>query len=309
MREIRDRSQSLQDLAGIWVGNGTLMGDPEPEQIKVGFVTANFFSVLGAQPGLGRRFMPEEQGAGGRRTIILSHGLWMRRYGGDPGLIGRTIRFQGSPTVVGVMPEHFQLRFPQDANVPLDVYAWIPFPYDIYKLPRDDYYIRLLGRLKPGVTVEQANAEMPAVAQHLRDNYSEFASENLKLEAVPLGGDAVRDVRPALWALFTGAGLVLLIACVNVANLLLTRASVRRREIALRAALGASQWRIIRQLLCESLLLCFLGGVVGLVIGWWGLKLLLTLRPASLAWLGSSVRNSSPVAGSTSRTRPIRAIS
>jgi putative ABC transport system permease protein len=287
MREIRERSQSLQDLAGIWVGNGTLMGDPEPEQIKVALVTTNFFSVLGAQPLLGRAFLPEEQGAGGRRAIILSHDLWKRRYGGDLSLIGRTLRFQDSPTVVGIMPENFQLRFPPDASVPLDIEAWIPFPYDIYQLPRDDYYIRLLGRLKPGVTVEQANAEMPAVAQHLRDHYSEFAGENLKLEVVPLRGDAVRDVQPALWALFTGAGLVLLIACVNVANLLLTRANVRRREIALRAALGASQWRIIRQLLCESLLYCILGGVLGLVIGWWGLKLLLGLRPSSLAWLSS----------------------
>lgn len=288
LREIRARSQTLQDLAGIWVGNGTLAGEPVAEQIKLAQVTANFFAVLGAQPLLGRTFLPAEEGPGGRRALLLSHGLWQRRYGGDPQIIGRAIRMEGSEaTVVGVMPPQFQLLFPPDANVPLEVQAWMPFPNDIYDMPRDLYYLRLLGRLKPGVTLAQASAEAPALAAQLRAQYTEYAAENLQLQMVSFRGDAVRELRPALLALFGGAALVLLIACVNVANLLLVRGSARRREMALRAVLGASPGRLLRQLAIESLTLCLLDGALGLFIGMWGLRALLALRPASLSHLSS----------------------
>lgn len=288
LREIRTRSQALRDLAGIWVGNGTLTGAPEAEQIKLAQVTANFFAVLGAQPLLGRTFLPTEEGAGGRRALLLSHGLWQRRFGGDPQIVGRAIRMEGSEaTVVGVMPPQFQLQFPPDANVPLEVQAWMPFPNDIYDMPRDLYYLRLLGRLKPGVTLAQAQAEAPVLAEQLRSQYTEYAAENLQLQVVSLRGDAVRELRPALLALFGGAALVLLIACVNVANLLLVRGSARRRELALRAVLGASRGRLLRQLALESLTLCVSGGALGLLFGLWGLRALLALRPANLAHLSS----------------------
>ncbi len=286
--EIRERSRTLADLGAIWVGNGTLLGEAEPEQIKLGSVTANFFDVLEVQPLLGRTFQKEEQGQGARRAIVLSHGLWQRRYGADANIIGRAIRVNGrEATVVGVMPQAFQLHFPIDANVPAETQAWIPFGSDLKSQPRDLYYLRLVGRLKPDVSIEQAQAEMPGIAEQLREQYQEYASENLKLEIVPLHGDAVRDVRPALLALLVGAALVLLIACVNVANLLLARARVRQQEMAVRAALGASRARIVRQLLSESLLLGVLGGALGLGIGWWGLRVLLRLLPDSLARVGS----------------------
>ena len=288
LREIRERSQLFSDIAGVWVANGTLTGEAEPEQVKVGYVTSNVFAVLGAWPSVGRSFLPEEEGNGARPAIILSYGLWVRRYGGDPNILGRTIRFEGgSCTVVGVMSRDFQLLFSPDANVPADVQIWVPFTYNIYADPPNLYYLRLIGRLKPGVTTAQAQDEANTIASQLCANYAAFGRENLKLEVVPLHGDAVRNTAPALVALLVGAGLVLLISCANVANLLLVRGTIRRREIALRAALGASHWRILRQLLIENLLLGFLGGALGLGLGWLALKPLLSLRPANLPQLDS----------------------
>ncbi|MFY9609208.1 MAG: ABC transporter permease [Blastocatellia bacterium] len=288
MRGIQERTRLLEDLAGIWVGNGTLTGELEPEQIKLASVTHNFFDVLGAKPILGRVFLPEDQDAQSSRAMILSYGLWQRRFGNDPGIIGRQIRVgSGSATVVGVMARDFQLLFSPDANVPPDTQAWVPFPSNIYQSPADLYYIRLVARLAPQVTLEQAQEEADAIAAQLRGQHPALASENLELEVVPMRGDAVRDVRPALLALVVGAGLVLMIACVNVANLLLSQASGRRQEFAMRSALGASTSRLIRQLLSESLLLCCLGGFVGLAVGWAGLKLLLGMWPDNLARIGS----------------------
>jgi predicted permease len=285
LREIRDRSQLFADVAGIWVGNGTFTGDAEPEQVKVASVTPNFFAVLGAKPAMGRAFHAEQDGPG-INEIILSNSLWLRRFGADPNIIGQAVRFSGgSFTVVGVMPPEFLLSFPADANVPMDIPAWIPFQNNIYSAPRDLYYIRLLGRLKSGATVEQAQDEANAIAHQLRDGYTEYNVENLQLEVVALHRDVVRDIKPALVALFIGAGLVLLVSCFNVANLLLTRASTRRKEIALRVAIGATRWLICRQLLCESLLICCLAGALALAIALLGLKLLLAIRPESLARL------------------------
>ena len=297
MRGIQERSQSLQDLAGIWVGNGTLTGEQEPEQIKLASVTHNFFGVLGATPLLGRAFEPEDQDAKGSRAMILSYALWERRFGGDPGIIGRQIRLgSAGANVVGVMPQDFHLLFSPDANVPFDTQAFVPFASGIYQAPADLYYIRLVGRLRPGVTLAQAQQEADSIAEQLRAEFTAFASENLKLELVPMRGDAVRKLRPALLALLIGAGLVLLIACVNVANLLLSQANVRHHEFAVRSALGASRGRLIRQLLSESMLLCFLGGVAGLLVGMEGVRLLLNMRPESLDRIGT-VQLNWPVLG------------
>ena len=287
MREIKQRSQSLADVAAIWVGNGTLVGEPEPEQIKLASVTHNFFHVLGAPPLLGRVFAIEDETAqDGERPLILSYALWQRRYGGDPGIVGRQVQLGGgSATVVGVMPREFQLLFSPDANVPPETQAWVPFSSGIYQGPVDLYYLRLVGRMKPGVTLAQAQQDADAVAVRLRETYAEFASENLKLSVVPLRGDAVRNLRPALLALLAGAALVLLIACVNVAGLLLARGNTRRQEFAVRSALGAAPGRLVRQLLVEGLLLCAGGGLLGLVIGQAGVKLLSQLRSDALAQL------------------------
>jgi putative ABC transport system permease protein len=284
--EIGRRSRLLEDVAGIWVGTGTFTGDADPEQVKVGFVTPSFLQLLGVRPALGRLFTADER-PGGRPALVLSDGLWRRRFGGDPGIVGKGVSFLGaSATVVGVMPQGFRLYFPADANVADAVEAFAPFRNDVYKLPPAQYFIRVLARLKPGVTLGQAQADLDAVAAAIRGAYSELASENMQLALAPLQRDAVREVRPALMALFTGSGFVLLICCVNVTSLLLARATDRRKEIAVRSALGATRGRILRQLLLEGLLLCALAGAAGLALGWAGVRGLAGIRPAELARIG-----------------------
>lgn len=286
LREIQNGSRLLKDVAGIWAGNGTITGNGDPEQVKVGWVTSNFMTVLGARPALGRVFQPSEEGFGARRAVILSDGLWRRRFGGDPHIQGQTLRLDGTAfTIVGIMPRDFRLLVPPDANIPASADIFAAFPYDIGAAPADLYYLRLLARLKDGATLDQARQDVDSMARRLRENHPEFRSENLRLDLVPLHHDAVREVRPVLLALFVGAGLVLLIACVNVANLLLTAASGRRTEIAVRASLGASRSRVARQLIAENLVLGLSGGVLGLSLGWIGVPLLLRLRPESLIQL------------------------
>jgi len=281
--ELRHRLRLFQDVAGIWVGNGTFTGEATPEQVKVAFVTANFPALLGVRPALGRVFAPEES-SGNRPGMLLSYGLWQRRFGGDPAIIGKGVAFAGAAaTVVGVLPRDFQLYFPADSNVPPEAGAFIPFQDNVYKRPRTLYFLRVLARLKPGVTAAQAQADLDSAAGQIRQAYSEFAAENLKFEIAPLHGDAVRDVRPALTALFAGAGFVLLICCANVANLLLARAGDRRKEMAVRSAIGATQGRILRQLLIEGLVLCTIASAAGVAFGWMGLRALLSIRPDYLA--------------------------
>ncbi|HLK17311.1 MAG TPA: ABC transporter permease [Bryobacteraceae bacterium] len=283
LREIQQRCRLFQDVAAIWTGNGTFTGDDNPEQVKTAFVTPNFPAVLGLKPALGRVFLPKEESLGGRPVILLSHGLWQRHFGGDPRMIGRGVTFlDESSTVVGVLPSDFQLYFSTDSNVG-QVGAMTPFPYDIYRSPVTLYFLRVVARLKPGVTVQQAQADLDRVAAQVRASYNEFGAENLNFQVVSLQADATREVRSALIALFAGAGFVLLICCLNVANLLLVRSSGRRKEIAVRAALGASGGRIVRQLFVEGLVLCVIAGLAGVGLGWAGLRALLAIRPDYLS--------------------------
>ena len=288
LQELRTRSKLFQDVAGIWAGNATLVGTAEPEQIKLGNVTANFFSVLGVQPALGRIFQPEDEGQGAPiPVIIISHGLWQRRFGGNPNIIGQQIRFDSrSATVVGILRPDFVLAFPPDASVPMNIEVYTPFPKGVYA-GKTSYFLRLLARLKPGVTLTQAQQEADAIAQQLRNDYREYKAENLQFNVVQLHNDVVREIKPALIALFIGAGLVLVISCFNITNLLLTRANTRRKEVALRTAIGASRWHIAQQLLSESVLLCCLGGLLGLGLGWLGLKLLLNIQPEGIMRVGA----------------------
>ena len=159
-------------------------------KVKVAFVTTNFLSMLGVRPALGRTFAPEEQFSG-HSAIVLTYGLWQRRFGGDPSILGKAMPFLGgSAVVIGVMPEDFQLHFPPDSNVPPGVAVFYPFDSSIYKDPRTLYYLRVLGRLKSGVTAEQAQADMNQVAGQIQDAYVEFKAENMQLEAAPLQRDA-----------------------------------------------------------------------------------------------------------------------
>ena len=284
--ELRARSRLFDGFAGIWVGSATLTGDGRPEQLKAASVTSNFFSLLGVRLARGRTFAPGEEGPLAPPVVVLSDALWRERFGADPGIVGKPVRLDGvMRTVVGVLPPNFRLVFPPDASVPSDVRAWTPFSDDFAALPRDLHYIRTIGRLRRGVSIAQARAELSAIARDLRSRYKEYAEPGLELEGSPLHADAVRRMRPVLLALLAGVTLVLLISCVNIANLLLARGAERGPEVALRTALGASRGRLIRQLLTESFVLAALGGCAGLAAGEIALGAFLRLRPAGMAGL------------------------
>jgi predicted permease len=285
--ELRLRSHSFDELAGIWVTGATLTGVTEPEQLRAGQVTANFLSLLAKQPQLGRFFSPADEHSGSAPVVMITDGLWRRQFGADRGIVGKPIRLYNADfTVVGVMPRDFKLIFPDDASVPSDVQVFIPFG-DLSKERRNVGFIRMIARLRKGVTVAQAQSELSGIADQLRSSFKEFADQGLRLQVFSLHGDDVRNVRPAILALFGGVALVLLISCANVANLLLARAGRRHRETALRAALGAPRGRILRQLLTENILLGLLGGIAAVGVGWAVLKMLLTLRPAAISRIGS----------------------
>jgi putative ABC transport system permease protein len=281
---LRERSRQFDQFAGIWVQSGSLTGQGEPEQVKLGWVTWNFLSLLSAHPQAGRFFLPQEEGSGKQPVAVLSYNLWQRRYGADTKILGQAVQLSGRLcTVVGVLPPGLKLIFPEGASVPANVDIFIPFQSELAKQPRDQSYIRIIGRLRAGATVQQAQAELDNIAAQLRSEFLEYSGQNLRLQTLPLQGDVARNVRPALVALFAGTGFVLLIVCANVAMLVLSRANERRNEIAVRAALGAKPARVIRQLLTESLLLSFLGGGAALALSCGILRILWSLEPAGIA--------------------------
>jgi len=289
LADFRERCASFDGLGAIWANTVALTGDGDPEQLRIGLVTPDFFSVLGAEAALGRTFGPEEDTPAPSRAILLSWELWERRYGGDPGVVGGRIEVNGAPvTVVGVMPRDFRLWMPADANVPDDLQAWLPFGRGVLRGPRGQQFLRVVGRLKAGVTVDQADAEVASVGRAMVAEFPDYAASPPTFFAVSLEADGVREVRPALVALFGGVTLLLAMACVNVANLLVARAAARRREIALRMALGASRWRLVRQAVLEGLVLAGLGGAAGLVVAAVGVDLLVSLRPDGLNRLATA---------------------
>ena len=289
--DFREGSLAFEDFASIWTTTGQLSGEGEPEQIKLGLVTANFLKVLGVVPALGRDFRPEEEGSEAR-VLILSHGLWQRRFGGDPGIVGRSIRADGtSATVVGVLPRGFEPLFARDANVPPDLQALSPFGDRLRTLPRGDYFLRTIGRVRPGVSAHAAREEIDAISRRIVPPHTEYAASGRRFYAVPLKDDVAREIRPALLALLGGVILLLLLACVNVANLLLARSLLRERETALRIALGASRRHLLRQCLAQGLVLAALGGTAGTIVGALGIEALVRLRPEGLVRLDAARLN------------------
>ncbi len=285
--QLRERSNLFDQIAGIWVRNSVVPGTGEPEQVKLGVVTDNFLSLLCRKPALGRMFTREDVQASDQNMLIISYGLWQRRFGGDPGIIGRAQRVgDGEVTVVGVLPQDFHLIFPDDSSVPPNVDLYMPLGFAFAK-PDGPSYLRTIGLLRPGAKFAQAQSEFDEIATQLRRTVPAFDDQKFSLRVTPLQDDDVRNIRRTLLLLFGGVAFVLLIACANVANLLLARSSYRVRETTVRLAIGAPRSRIIRQLLTESIVLGVTGGIAAMGVGWLALKGLLALRPESLLRLGS----------------------
>jgi len=266
----REQSKSFEDLFLFEHGSGTITGAGEPEQVTGLRVTTNFGDFFGIKPVHGRTFRLEEA-QGRHNLLILSYGYWQRRFGADPKVIGRGITLNGELyTIIGVLPASFAALFPMDVVVPFDN-DWVR---------RVDSDLGVFGRPKPGITLEQASAEMGLIAERIARQRLERKGWGVVL--VPLEAARVEYIRPALLVLLGGVGFVLLIACVNVANLLLARAVSREREVAMRIALGAGRFRLIRQFLAESTLLALAGGGAGLVLALWSTDLLLKVVPSRI---------------------------
>jgi putative ABC transport system permease protein len=251
----------------------------EPERLEGRRVSANLFEILGVSARLGRTFMPEDDKPG-TRVVLLSHSLWQRRFGSDPGVIGRALTLNGeSYTVIGVMPPFVQLPGFENRNDQL----WVPIAFPAEEAAeRGNHFLEVIARLKPGITLKQAQAEMDTIAARLKKQYPTYNTRRGAV-VVPLHEQVVGEIRPALLILLGAVAFVLLIACANVANLLLARAAVRQKEIALRLALGASRSRLTRQFLTESVLLALFGAGLGLLLALAGIQVLKTLIPVTIA--------------------------
>jgi len=273
----------FSDMAAFFDYRSQATGEGAPEEIPSQLATPNLFSVLGVSPIIGRGFTEEDAAEGSPSVVVISYGLWQRRYGADPGIVGRKITLNSNPaTVVGVMPRDFGWHVRKASRTRKPAELWAPWRFSSGMLERHGRFAMSVARLKPGVTVEQAQSEMNTIASRLTQQYPDF-NTNWGVNVVPVRTQFTGDLRKPLWILLGAVAFVLLIACANVANLLLARATARRKEIAVRIGLGASRSRVVRQLLTESLLLSAVGSTLGLLVAVWGTRALIAIGPPSLA--------------------------
>src|SRR6266852_1106573 len=278
-REYRDQNHTLESLGGFFYSDFNLSaGNQTPERVQGALITSNLFPVLRVAPVIGQNFLPEDQKWGQHHLALLSYGLWQRQLGGDPNIVGRQINLNGATyTVRGVMP----LGMVFFDNLPqVDLWTPISFAPDDNMDSRNNHFVQLVGRLKPGVTIDQARADLNRINAALESQFKENQGQ-LAL-TVLLQEQLVGDSRRALLVLLAGVGFVLLVACANIANLLLARTTARERELAIRASLGAGRMRLIRQLIMEALPLGLVGGVTGIAIAYWILSLIRPLLPPTL---------------------------
>ncbi|HYP26491.1 MAG TPA: ABC transporter permease [Blastocatellia bacterium] len=283
--DYREQSQVFEDVAAFNRWRPVLTTDGEPERILAEQVSASLFSVLRVEASAGRTFLPEEDQPGKNNVVILSHGLWKRRFGSDKDVVGKTVTLNGNPhTVVGVMPSDFQHPAP-DARRPIEL--WTPLGMDAGRMHRRLDFLNVIARLKPAASIEQARAEMGTISARLDQQYPE-TNAGWDTTVIPLHERFVGNVRPAMLVLLGAVAFLLLIACANVANLLLVRSTARQKEIAIRKALGATRGRLVRQFLTESLLLAMAGGLLGSLLAVLGIRILIALSPGNIPRIGEA---------------------
>jgi predicted permease len=284
----REQNGAFEYVSALGVGRWNLTDAGEPERISGASVSPNFFRLMGIEPTLGRAFRGDEEKPGAGKVIVISRSLWQRRFAGEPDVIGKTMTLDGeSYTVIGVAPESFQFprakELPYFMGVSTQTDLWRPMTLgdDFVNRTRANHQLCVMAKLKPGVTRERAQSEMTAIAERLEQSYPD-SNQGIGVKVVPLSEQVVGNVKAALWVLMGAVALVLLIACANVANLLLARSSARQKEIAIRTALGASRVRVLRQLLTEALLLSLTAAVVGTLLSLWSIRAMLSLSRENL---------------------------
>jgi predicted permease len=296
LTDLDTRATAFESFGAIWATTAALTED-EPEQLRIGHVTHDYFSLLGAPTATGRTFVESDLVKGPPASILLSAALWRRRFGSDPLIAGKRILINGRPTtVVGVLADDFRLLMPQDASVPDDLEAFQLFDRSLPEFPRGQRFLRVIGRIRAGVPLSAAQQDVSRVGEEISRAYSQYGAAGRKFETVALQADSVREIRGPLLAMFGAVAILLVIACVNVASLLIARAAARTKETAMRVALGAGNARLLRQHLVEGLLLTALGAAAGLLVARWGLDALLALAPAPLSRLSRAQINAPVVA-------------